>query len=1031
MSLSVARRVKRILPNRVIEPLSFTAKLPPVPIAPTTKLATVVPPALNVNKYSVSANYIKFPKDVQATINLAKRRKKQLDLFALYLDLSGSIDLRGIPSFRVFAHTCVLSTKAVIINMNALPLSRTRLISAAIGVTPRKAQSGNHAGHIDIVCKHIKSRVPAARLQFSQSGGAGKSGAAGGRGRNGIDGKPGHRGRCKKRKVLGVRVSCKRRTGHAGVNSTPGKDGTRGGSGGNGGNGGNLSLTYEKLDVRIVPFSAKGFGAIGGVGGAPGRNGKFIENIYYVSRCSSKCHERKTLENRPKLTTPKRGPLGYRGTNGRDGIISIGTIFNPGRTSFRKHDFLRFIALAERYTNDLILSKRSCEESISVLDTIITVATYRTDIKVLQSLSQQAALTKKGILLRKGIFGPATLSRSAPVPIATELKDDIQYVEALKDQITSSKLKTDVLSVLIATTSISIPATSYNLLRRNLQAQRSTFERAVLDIEANIENALGVINFQVEDHVLAKRDAIEAAKKKALFKAVLSVVKIGVGVMSLDFKSIFGAPEKIIGAIKGVKFSLKDIKDRFGKIGKATDFKGLLKSASKISKNLDIAKKGFAKAEAVGCSFNDLKKLLVDAPDRVDKFPNLVDFKSDFSKIQDVGVVTDLSQALLQTRSSELTSQFSCVLGENLEDIPALKTAFENYFTLSGSRLEILGRMVDIDIEIQQLSVMEQGVQAQKDELKALQKSVRGHTKEAALAILSITFEYARMRAIETLVRLSSSYENLLLRDMGAIIISYAKKRLDENGALGLNAGAQYANLVKLEGDLKKSFRNAQSCFTSREIPSIGYYSFDITPKNNPALFSKKLRTGPDNRASLMLDISKNCAFYAGSEPPPRMLTNVDSRSVCLPNLFTYNARMSSISVEFIGGDEKLLPKGRTSVFGIIDQVGLQSFHAKPNVFRDYDMPPLQIPLGFLSVKTKQGAVLQYNPTCFAGDKGLGGVSIDSPRVCPSPFSAYMLQIGHVEEKSMHSYLNTIKAIRIHTRLVAYTSSLNANICVP
>lgn len=1023
---------KRIFPKRVSQSLSpnnFSAKMLPS-AAPKSSLVHIEPTTFGDGRFKASGNFIKFPKDIQGTIDRAKKEKKPLDIFAVYFDISGHTNLVGIPQLRVFAHTCVLSSSNVILSINAPYAARSLTGTAPTGAIPRRAPSGLNSGNIEILCNRITSSSPAT-IKFYMNGGTGRRGARGGPGRNGIDGRPGHRGRCKRKTIFGIRYKCKKERGHAGVYSTNGTNGIRGGSGGYGGNGGNLLITYKEMGTNSITFKSynrMGRGGFGGSGGAAGRNGKYIPNLQYVTRCRSKCRENLAWESRPKLTTRQRGPPGFRGRNGRNGRFIKRPFFVRSSSSFSTDDFLRFAALVERYKNDIIIGQESCEEAMSIMDTVITIATYRRDVSLLQTMSKQASLSKKGVLIRKEIYGPATLSRAAPESIGKELSLELKYVKALKDQITSAELNSNVLSVLVTAAGISIPATNFNTLRTNLLLQRKTFQRAVEDIEARIENALGVISFEVEDRVLAKKDAAERAKKMALFKAVRSIVNIGVGLVKLDVISIFSSTEEIIGTIKNTKFTYESIKESFGKIGKLSkDFKELLSSATDIQKKLKTVKEGFSKAESTGCSFDDLKRLLVDAPDRIDKFPNLVDFDSSFAKIVDIGVVTDLSKALLQTRSSALTAQFSCVLGESLGKIPALNSAFDNYFTLSTSRLEILGRMVDIDIEIQQLSVQEQGIKAQKERLLELQKDIRGRTKAAALAILSVTFEYARMRAIETIERLTSSYGNLLLRDMRGTVEAYAKNRLNENGVLSFDASAQYANLVKLELDLKKDFR---SCTDKRELPSHGFYSFDITPENSPELFFKKLRTGPNSRSSLVLDIHKNCAFYAGDIPPPRMLDNKDTRPACLPNLYTYNARMISISAELIGGDESLLPPGRSAVFAIIDQVGLQTFHAKPNVFKSYDMAPLQLPIGFVSLKKGNVSDITYHSTCFLDVRGLGGVNVDSPRVCPSPFSAYMLQIGHVEEPSLHPYLRTVKAIRIHTRLTAYINSETANICV-
>ncbi|PXF42530.1 hypothetical protein BWQ96_07747 [Gracilariopsis chorda] len=1035
-----------------------TSLLPPLPPVPSSNLVHSEDPIFTGGVYRVSANFIKFPSDVADIINKARSEKKPVEVYAIHIAMSGSVQLSGIPNLKIISHTCTFLSTTYFTTRGTRPSYKSR--SAAQGVTPSKPPRSGNSGSVYLMCSHLASSR-SVTVSFFMQGTSGLSGQRGGKGRNGIDGTPGVAGRCRKKKIFGIRIKCKKSYGRAGKASTAGTSGARGGSGGDGGNGGNLSVTYQssgRFPLKFLTYEKGGIGGPGGYGGLPGKNGKYIAPILYMTSCSRRCNPRQKRETRPTLPTLRSGARGSTGRAGRSGYSVFAKSWNPQHMRIGNDDFVRFFGLAERYYNNLVLSgsasAATIKEATAVMDTVAFFADIRGKIRLpgyssalVRTMGERARLAKKAVQLRAAIFGPAALSRAAPTSLGAEVSAELRYADALQAQMSTSRLQSNVLGAVTEAAAISIPATNFNALRADLRAQRDKFRRAVLDTEARIEDAAATIREEVDKHVIKKKEAADRERQKRMFKALTSIVNIAVGVASLNFKSIFSSTKTIIGTIKDIKVSFDDIeaitstvegiRDDFKQLRNETkEIKELLSTAQDVASHVSTVRDGFKKAAVAQCSFADLQALMRDAPDRVDKFPNLVVYDSDFAQIDDIGAVAELSKALVKVRASKLTAQFSCVLGDRLEDVPSVRVAFDNFFTLTTTRIDVLARMVDIDIELRQLKVREDGVLAQRDSLKRLRSSAGSLSARGnALAALAVAFERARMRTVEVLDRLATSYENVALRSFQPLLNAFAKEQLSDNGVCGFQAAKQYARLARLHADLRRSFQGAMQCTAQREVPGVTYYSFDITAADSPEVFgidrrSGGLRTGADNRTAIMLDIAKHCAMYGGNHPPPRMLATPGAPpATCFPNKHTYNARMVSIAVELVGGDDSKLPPGRRSVFASISQAGPQTFHAKPGHFKSVQMKPLQFALGFIPLTKAAPPAIVYHTTCFVGGAGLTSVSVDSPRVCPSPFSAYSLQLGYVHDERLKAYLATVQAIRIHTKLVAYSNSNTASVC--
>lgn len=1020
------------LPNGTNPPLPVFVPRTPTPVPtpfvsdPSSSAVFSESDIFTGGPYRASGNVINFPEDVLGDIESARINSKPLDIVAIHVKFSTTTSLSSIPKLRVMAHLCTFESGTVL-DISAPENTAVPPPKAAVGLSPAKATSGTNGGDVELLCGFLKGRTSTTTVQIISRGSNGISGGLGGDGKNGITGTPGSVGQCKRR----VFFFCRTQRGSPGRLSTAGTNGGRGGEGGDGGNGGHVMIIHGGISTGFVitGVSAAGNGGVGGAGGIAGVNGAFIPPIRYVTRCSG-CSRRYEVENRPILPPTNDGPSGTSGSSGSQGSLLLTPGLNDTAQIFGDGDFLRFSALLERYYNDLILSKASTDEAIFVIDTLKKLAFARTDNSLLRSISNQGEMAAKSLQLQKALFGPASHSRRTPNSIEAELERELEYAEAVKDQLESLRQETNIVSVLAETAAISIPATNYQALSRDLRIQRDIFRDAVIDIEGRIESAVDEVSVVIQAHINRKKDEADKRRQEGLLKAVVSIVNIASGVLKLDFMKFFDSVGNTIDVIKDISFKLDEIVDTFEKVGNATDgAKDFIGEAFEIGKDILEVKDALEKAERnPSCSIEELQAFLLPAPEIIDKFPNLVSLDADFSIIQDVGVVSELSSALTKIRASQFGAEFGCLFGEQLDDLPRIERALDNYFILVSSRIEILARMVDIDIELRRLNIVAEGVENQKNQLEELRSEALPATGSDTLVLLSISFEAARMSVIETIEKLTESFSNIALRRMDEDILGYARERLSQNGAFGFSSATQFVNLRKLHIDVVDRFKTVRGCTKGRQLLTSAYYAFDITKENSPDLFMNGLRTGPNNRSTIVLDIEKDCAVYANSRPPLRGVDYTGTGSLCHPGVTNFNSRMISVALELLGGDQSLLPSRTFQVFSSIEQVGRQGFHAKPGFYTHFNVEPIHLPLGSLQLMSGGPSDVLYNPTCVV-DGGLDTVNLEEPRICPSPFSTYVLQIGLGEDAALHPFLASVDKIRFHARLVSHSNGRVAEVC--
>ncbi|KAK1866051.1 hypothetical protein I4F81_008571 [Pyropia yezoensis] len=178
---------------------------------------------------------------------------------------------------------------------------------------------------------------------------------------------------------------------------------------------------------------------------------------------------------------------------------------------------------------------------------------------------------------------------------------------------------------------------------------------------------------------------------------------------------------------------------------------------------------------------------------------------------------------------------------------------------------------------------------------------------------------------------------------------------------------------------LFRVFRRSAVCLG--EPPDRRFFFFDVpvNPLNTSGVASGGgpppvlLRSGAAVKFPFTLSFFGDCSAFGRISPPTLDLPAGTTSNGCAPNRNRFNTRMVSMGVELLGGDDALLPPGRTAVAAFVDQVGRQTFRRS-----------------FVDIVS------------------------------------YLLQLGRFPSAPLDTYLRTVQTVRVHA-LVSSSSSL----CLP
>ena len=291
-----------------------------------------------------------------------------------------------------------------------------------------------------------------------------------------------------------------------------------------------------------------------------------------------------------------------------------------------------------------------------------------------------------------------------------------------------------------------------------------------------------------------------------------------------------------------------------------------------------------------------------------------------------------------------------------------------------------------------------------------MQSNINSVSKADVFASLEAMYESARNEVLLLLYNLLASYERILLFPVDQDVVEFGAKRLRTNGVVA--PGGDFLDLAQLRFLIDDRFEDAQVCFNFG-TPDVRFFYFSITRENTPTFFLRPLETGPKNRRAFALDIAQDCGAFGRTFAPDRL--DNSTNDLCRPNS-QFNSRLLSLAVELVGGDESLLPEGRSFLTPIITQSGAQKYRKAPQEIVSFDSSPVTDPLKDVPVRTNVGETQpQFTDICsLALDRA---AFLGNPRTCSSPFSSYQLQLGSQEDPRVHPYLATVKEVRIHAKV--------------
>mmetsp|Transcript_7330 Transcript_7330/g.22348 ORF Transcript_7330/g.22348 Transcript_7330/m.22348 type:complete len:1032 (-) Transcript_7330:84-3179(-) len=989
--------------------------------------------------YRVSGYEVDVDRDLAKVVTTASSEGKDLDVIAVKVTFRGAVNIRGIPNFRVYAHRCFFDRKAEIDGRGSdgSPAPATTDFSKP----PTNGEPGTDGSNVALSCgRIINVRGSTGNLVVNLAGGKGGNGGKGADGPNGRDPTPSTDGGCS-----GAFWICSRKEGTRGRVATSGFGGRIGGKGGKGGRGGSLQIVeYGPGSVGTVPtyadsslckieddcggksiYGPRGgstisscgsafevkencqlgrpelaagdindvvqvnlfynvMGARGGRGGAGGRGGKAgnrSKNRGYkrVTKCSGiGCDETSTYIRSPSVRDGIPGRVGAAGSTGVYGKVKFSRA-GSSADILPLTDYRRLVALIQRYYDDLLFAKQPLNGAQEAMDGVSALVGALPKSAALESARERAQLISRRLSAGSPMFGVAALTRTSPESIDDELDNVLRYAREVDQRIQDARRDTRLRSVVVAAAEIAIPRTNFNALDAQLEQRRDTYAAAVRQLDFQIESVLAEVS-----------DGLIEAQDEQRTPDVIGYVRQGI--------SIVAGAVGVVGSIKS-----------------GDPFTATKNIANILSAGIDIAESATKK----DCDIDELRVLLTSDPAMRFKFPNLVDLSKDFSEIKDVGSIAELTKANLASKAEKLTVQLACTFDAGPAAAPTLRASINRLFINSAARLDVLNSILDIDLERKQLKTMRESVEAQQEELERLRRNVGSLTSSRLLANLDDMYESARCNVIQLLTVLVASYERLLLVEVDKDIVRYGRNRLRENGVVP--GGSDYLALAKLRQDIRRTFNTGKKCF-SLSNPDVRYFYFDLTRENNPGFFARPLMTGRKNSRPFVLDIGYDCGNYGRTSRPGRR--NKRTLRGCRPNN-QFNSRLLSMSVELIGGDQKLLPKDRSFLSAVVLQTGAQTFRRSQNQLVRFNTQPLTQPLADVPLRKNRGPKRpKFTRLCKLPKSSTS--FLKEPRVCPSPFTCYELQLGDEVTPELHKYLESVRAVRIHARVSSWLSSCSA-----
>ncbi|KAL9958424.1 hypothetical protein ACROYT_G035436 [Oculina patagonica] len=581
--------------------------------------------------------------------------------------IQGPVQLFGIRTLRMFTRV-IIGGSGSELDMSAPTWSdRVYRNRVTTGSTGENGKHGFNGPTVEIFADEIQGA-----LRIITSGGNGLRGQNGGNGQPGLDNN--NREPDKTSRECGKQSAfrCVSVRGQKGVKGRPGYNGGNSGTGGNGGDAGALTVLVNQVDGNVelrscrgsrAPPGTNGNGGQGGLGTIGGKGVRCRSNRWDPGAISSKCIFVTQTANAQR---GQRGNPGRSGntpnTPGSHGTVSSASVQSRALDAATKGAYpVALLRLMKRHAEDLLWAN-DLTTARKLLTFLKMVTAGREEAKDIH----KDANRKLGFVGKEGfdmfgnnlLFAPRIkweVLRTTAEDIREYATDYENSYNNMRELIEAEEDVQQLAAQMSSVAEIQVQAEKERLeeARNIAQSEKALYVRAIAQLEDKMDNIVRHIENDIAEVISASQFNIED---------LLAVLQGTVGFVS--------------GAASGEVFEA---------LGPAVELSSNLSSNTCPTGSLQEVLNNLHKWLTFGSSYNPLE----DSSDL------------DFDQV-DIGSVPEMMQANLEINKESLTAQLVCLLDVNSreQDVAQLKQYIEQFFISGASRIDLIGKIIDLDNEI-------------------------------------------------------------------------------------------------------------------------------------------------------------------------------------------------------------------------------------------------------------------------------------------------------------------------------------------
>ncbi|XP_078344643.1 uncharacterized protein LOC144630195 isoform X2 [Oculina patagonica] len=661
--------------------------------------------------------------------------------------------------------------------------------------------------------------------------------------------------------------SCRHVRGNKGVKGRSGDNGGNAGRSGNGGDSGTLKVLVSEVDGNVELRACRGNGAVAATNGQGGLGGLGSYGGHGRLCQSNRWEPGVTIErclDRGQGSQAGRGLRGNEGTTGNTpdtpgepGAIDDTYIQSRPLDEASKESFpIKLLQVMKRHSEDLLWAK-NYDEGRRVLRFLTLVTADRVDaIEIYKEANRRLGYLGKAGFDHFGnneLFAPrvkweklkgivedmrvaATSYENSYNSIGTMIANDenFQQLASHMSENTRKQVETEKERLIEARR---VATTEKELYVRTIQELENGMNNVVVHIEAALGEAHSSATFNADD-----------------FMAVLQGV--------VGFLSAVATSNPLAFINSGVTL--------------AQDLSGKMCPVGSIHDILDKLEKWL--------TFGEIYTPLEDSSDL------------DFDQV-DVESVPEVMQANLEMNKEELAAQLVCLLdiASRPQDVAKLKQLIEQFFSYGAARIDLIGKVMDLDNEIGGYNFDIPLLEETEQSLQAVSGATGATlTEEMQVNFMDNLLSVYREMENSFMKNVYELYKGLQFRTLWNIVDPL------EGFQRGMLVSGQLNGVIQLTKALRNIQRlevKAVKCYTNN-IYTTGNQRWTLNNQSHPTIFRDLVN---DGTTTFSINSTGSCTSC-------------------------YNARLLKLYVE-LGGDEQ--PQS------VPDTIHLQIRHLSESYFRD------------------------------------------------------------------------------------------------